>query len=155
MKLALLPWIPAKESQSAMKTFLSRTSLIAVTLLLLAPIAPYAVDGVTGKPQPKVIQLDTSGNGDLPLLKGPPESVKMKSAPVVLAPGRSVGKHSTGQNEELLVVFEGQGAMTFKDRSKLPVKPNSALYCPPETEHNVTNTGPGQLRYIYIVANTR
>lgn len=138
-----------------MNTFLSRPFLTAVTLLLLAPIAPYAAEGATGTPHPKVIQLDTSGNGDLPVLKGPPESVKMKSGLVVLAPGRSVGEHNTGQNEELLVVFEGQGEMTFQDGSKLPVRANSALYCPPETEHNVTNTGPGQLRYIYIVANTR
>jgi mannose-6-phosphate isomerase-like protein (cupin superfamily) len=54
-----------------------------------------------------------------------------------------------------LVVFEKQGEMTFKDESKLPVKANSALYCPPETEHNVTNTGTGPLRYVYVVANTR
>jgi len=45
--------------------------------------------------------------------------------------------------------------MTFKDGSKLPVKANSALYCPPETEHNVTNSGTVRLRYVYVVANTR
>ena len=58
----------------------------------------------------------------------------MKSGLVVLAPGKSVGKHSTGQNEELLIVLQGQGEMCFKDGSKLPVKANSALYCPPETD---------------------
>jgi len=79
----------------------------------------------------------------------------MRSGLVVLAPGKSVGKHSTEQNEELLVVFEGQGEMTFKDGSKLPVKANSAIYCPPQTEHNVTNTGSGNLRYVYVVSNAR
>lgn len=103
-----------------MNTFLSRLFLVAVTFLLVAPIAPYAAEGATGKPQPKVIQLDTSGDGDLPLLKGPPESVKMKSGLVVLAPGKSVGKHSTEQNEELLVVFEGQGEMTLRTNRNCP-----------------------------------
>jgi mannose-6-phosphate isomerase-like protein (cupin superfamily) len=79
----------------------------------------------------------------------------MKSGLVVLPPGKSVGKHSTEDNEELLIVFQGQGEMTFKDGSKLPVKANSALYCPPRTEHNVTNTGTGMLRYVYVVANAK
>jgi mannose-6-phosphate isomerase-like protein (cupin superfamily) len=74
---------------------------------------------------------------------------------VVLLPGKSVGKHSTEQNEELLIVLEGQGEMSFKDGSKLPVKANSALYCPPQTEHNVTNTGTGVLRYVYVVAKAK
>jgi mannose-6-phosphate isomerase-like protein (cupin superfamily) len=34
------------------------------------------------------------------------------------------------------------------------VKANHALYCPPETEHNVTNTGRSVLRYVYVVAST-
>ncbi|MFZ0862725.1 MAG: cupin domain-containing protein [Candidatus Sulfotelmatobacter sp.] len=132
----------------------SRT-LVALSLLLLAVMLPYAVTGGTSAPTPKVIPLESSGKDITPVLAGPPESVKMKSGLVVLAPGQSVGKHSTEQNEELLVVFEGQGEMTFKDGSTLPVKADSALYCPPETEHNVTNTGTGRLRYVYVVSNAR
>jgi hypothetical protein len=37
-----------------------------------------------------------------------PESVTLKSGLEVLAPNKSVGKHNTGQHEELLVVLEGQ-----------------------------------------------
>jgi len=70
-------------------------------------------------------------------------------------PGQFQWSMSTGQNEELLVVFEGQGEMSFGDRSKLPMKANSAVYCPPETEHNVTNTGTATLRYVYVVAGIR
>ena len=115
----------------------------------------YAGEEKAGAPTPKVIPLASSGKDITPVLAGPPESVKMRSGLVVLAPGKSVGKHSTEQNEELLVVFEGQGEMTFKDGSKLPVKANSAIYCPPQTEHNVTNTGSGNLRYVYVVSNAR
>ena len=138
-----------------MNTSLSRICVIALILLPVAPFVPYAVAGGTSAPIPKVIPLESSGKDITPILTGPPESVKMKSGLVVLAPGKSVGKHSTEQNEELLVVFEGQGEMTFKDGSKLPVKASSAIYCPSETEHNVTNTGAGVLRYVYVVSNAR
>ncbi len=107
------------------------------------------------KPAPKVVELDSRGKDYLQVLGGPPESVTMKSGLVVLAPNKSVGKHSTGQHEELLVVLEGQGEMSFKDGSKLDVQANHALYCPPETEHNVTNTGRSVLRYVSVVASTR
>jgi mannose-6-phosphate isomerase-like protein (cupin superfamily) len=126
---------------------------IALIVLLLAPIVPYPAEAQMGRA--KVIPLQSSGRNVNPVLSGPPESVKMKSGLVVLAPGKSVGKHSTEHNEELLVVLEGQGEMIFQDGSKLPVKANTALYCPPETEHNVTNTGTGLLRYVYIVADAR
>ena len=52
-------------------------------------------------------------------------------------------------------MLEGQGEMSFKDGSRLDVKTNHAIYCPPETEHNVTNTGKNVLRYVYVVASTR
>src|SRR5208337_445557 len=116
-----------------MKALRSLTPAIALAVLFLASIVPHGVVGGTDTPRPRMIQLESSGKDYIPVLSGPPESINMKSGLVLLAPGKSVGKHSTGQNEELLVVFEGQGEMTFKDGSKLPVKANTALYCPPET----------------------
>lgn len=138
-----------------MNTFLSRISLNALILFLLAVMLPFAVTGGTSAPTAKVIPLESSRKDITPVLGGPPESIRMKSGLVVLAPGKSVGKHSTEQNEELLIFFEGQGEMSFKDGSKLPAKANSAIYCPPETEHDVTNTGAGVLRYVYVVSNAR
>ncbi|HXZ40959.1 MAG TPA: cupin domain-containing protein [Terriglobales bacterium] len=132
-----------------------RRSLISVIVLLVVPIAPYVSQAAPGTPVPKVIPLQSSGTEVTPVLSGPPESVTMKSGLVVLPPGKSVGKHSTEQNEELLIVFEGQGEMAFADGSKLPVSADSALYCPPHTEHNVTNTGTGLLRYVYVVAKAK
>jgi len=102
-----------------------------------------------------VVELDSGGKDYLQVLAGPPESVTMKSGLEVLAPNKSVGKHSAGQHEELLVVLEGQGEMSFKDGSKLDVKANHAIYCPPETEHNVTNTGRSVLRHVYVVVSTK
>lgn len=101
----------------------------------------------------KVMPLKQPGTGVLALLSGPPETVTMKSGYVVLEPGRSVGRHSTEHHEEMLVVLEGRGEMLFHDGSKLKIEGGTALYCPPATEHDVVNTGSGNLRYVYVVAD--
>lgn len=126
-----------------------------IAALSLCSIFLTTAESQEAKPHPKVINLDAAGKDYLPILGGPPDSVMMKSGLEVLAPGKSVGKHSTGQHEELLVVLEGNGEMIFHDGSKLAVQANHALYCPPETEHDVTNTGTGTLRYVYVVASTK
>jgi len=116
------------------------------------PSSAFAEDT---KPHAKVIPFESRGKAVQPLLSGPPETVTMKSGLVTLAPGQSVGKHSTGQHEEMLVILAGQGEMIFKDGSKLGVAADHALYCPPETEHDVKNTGSEALRYVYVVASTK
>ncbi len=102
-------------------------------------------------PRAKVVELNGAAK-KLTILSGAPESAGMRSGYIVLKPGESVGKHSTGHHEELLVVLAGAGAMRFRDGSKLPLKASTAVYCPPETEHDVTNLGEGLLRYVYVVA---
>jgi mannose-6-phosphate isomerase-like protein (cupin superfamily) len=106
-------------------------------------------------PHQKVVKLDSQERKELRILGGTPESYRMRAGLVVLAPGDSVGRHSTQQNEELLVVLEGSGEMIFGDGSKLPVRANTALYCPPETTHDVVNTGRKALRYVYVVSQAK
>jgi len=121
--------------------------LMIVTCAILLAAQPQS------KPHAKVVALDKLDNGILPILTGPPETVTMKSGYVVLEPNHSVGKHSTEHHEEILIVLEGQGEMLFHDGSKLELKARTALYCPPQTEHDVRNTGNSTLRYVYVVAN--
>ncbi len=130
----------------------SRMVTVAVCALTFAAF----LAGQMGQPFPraKVVALESSAK-ELSVLKGPPESVSMKSGYIVLGPGKSVGTHSTEHHEELLVVLEGAGEMLFKDGSKLPVRANTAVYCPPETQHDVMNTGSHELRYVYVVAEVR
>ncbi|MFZ4513353.1 MAG: cupin domain-containing protein [Geothrix sp.] len=129
-------------------------SFVLLGSLLLTEAA--SGQGVLAKvPAVKVIQLDTQGKDYLPLLGGPPETVTMRSGLVVLAPGKSVGKHSTGTYEEVLVVLEGAGRMVITGGETLPVVAGTAVYCPPQREHDVHNTGQGDLRYVYIVAKAR
>jgi mannose-6-phosphate isomerase-like protein (cupin superfamily) len=79
----------------------------------------------------------------------------MRSGVVTLAPGKSVGKHSTKDNEEMVVVLEGEGTLAFADGKVLALKAGFAVYGPPQMEHDVTNTGQGTLRYIFIVARAQ
>jgi len=107
-----------------------------------------------GTPAPKVVRLDTQGKGYLGILSGPPETATMRSGLVMLEPGKSVGKHSTGANEELLVVLEGSGEFRLEGET-LPLVGGTALYCPSGRTHDVFNTGTTALRYVYITASTR
>ena len=120
-----------------------------------SPFSTPALAGDIEKPHAKVLPLDSTGKKDLQLLSGPPTTVTMKSGLVNLEPQQSVGRHNTGQHEEMLVVLQGEGKMIFADGTTLPVDTTHILYCPPETEHDVLNTSTGILRYVYIVASTK
>ena len=104
------------------------------------------------KPAVKVVPLQQNAAGNQELLSGPPGSAGMKSGLVVLAPGKSVGKHSTEDHEEMVIVLEGAGQMVLADGRRLDISPAAAAYSPPGTEHDITNTGSGLLRYIYVVS---
>jgi quercetin dioxygenase-like cupin family protein len=127
---------------------------LCLAFLGLAP-AVFGGDPPRKAPVAKVIRLETGGKDYLPLLSGPPETVTMRSGLVVLAPGKAVGKHSTGNHEELLVVLEGAGEMRITGETSLPVVAGTAIYCPPRREHDVLNTGASDLRYVYVVARTQ
>jgi mannose-6-phosphate isomerase-like protein (cupin superfamily) len=106
-------------------------------------------------PRGKVVQINPLAEESMPLLGGPPETVTMRSGSIVLLPSKNVGKHTTGNNEEVLVVFSGSGEMRLADGTILNLKPYVILYCPPDMEHDVFNTGNEPLRYVYLVARAR
>ena len=105
------------------------------------------------KPHARVIRLANEGK-EQALLSGPPDTVSMRSGLITLLPQQTVGKHTTGHHEEMLVILEGEGKMLFDDGTSLAIAANHVLYCPPETGHDVINTGAGTLRYIYVVSST-
>lgn len=105
--------------------------------------------------KPRVINLDMTETDYQRILDGPPGSVTMRSGLVQLSPWASVGAHSTEGYEELVVVLEGQGEMRVTGQSSLAIGKGVIVYCPPETEHNVVNTGDGVLRYVYVVAKAK
>jgi mannose-6-phosphate isomerase-like protein (cupin superfamily) len=124
---------------------------------ILLTIALAAMTSTTSaqsqrKPGPRLIQLDPTAVDSMDIFTGPPGTVTMRSGYMVLAPGKSVGRHSTKRNEEALIVLSGSGEMRIVNGSTIRLSPYCVAYCPPATEHDVFNTGQDTLRYIWLVA---
>jgi len=128
----------------------SLPTLFAVTLLLLflalVPLASQAPP-----PRPQTLPLKCA-EGDCALLQGIPQTAGMRSGFVRLKPRGSVGWHTTGQNEETLVVLRGRGEALIEGQAGRAFEAPMLVYIPPATRHNVTNTGDAPLEYVYVVA---
>jgi mannose-6-phosphate isomerase-like protein (cupin superfamily) len=123
---------------------------IATALLISAPLPSQ-----TEKPHPFTLPL-ACALGDCPILKGALQTGGMRSGFVRLKTGETVGWHTTGMNEEALVVLHGEGKVLIDDRSGgqpgLSFVAPALVYIPPATRHNVENTGKDPLEYEYVVA---
>jgi mannose-6-phosphate isomerase-like protein (cupin superfamily) len=129
-------------------------SLLFIVTCGLMPFATVSrAEAPAAGPAVKFMRLDTGGKGELRLLGGPPETATMHSGLVELAPGKSVGRHSTKDNEEIVIVLDGKGEMRFwNGHAPVHLEAGTAVYGPPQTEHDVVNTGTSTLRYVYVVA---
>ncbi|HTV57594.1 MAG TPA: cupin domain-containing protein [Verrucomicrobiae bacterium] len=92
------------------------------------------------------------GEKDCTLLGGAPVTAGLRSGFVRLQPGETVGWHTTGAHEEELVILHGKGEAEIEGRSGLPIGEGAIAYIPPQTRHNVKNTGTEALEYVYVVA---
>jgi mannose-6-phosphate isomerase-like protein (cupin superfamily) len=127
----------------------SQVFLLMTAAGLLLATAP--VQSQTEKPHPLTMPLQCP-QGDCPLLKGAPQTTGMRSGFVRLKSGATVGWHTTGKNEEALVILHGQGEALIEGQAKQPFVAPALVYIPPATRHNVANTGKEPLEYVYIVA---
>lgn len=105
----------------------------------------------SAKREPMRFALDCAG-GDCPLLTGAPQTSGMRGGSVKLEPGQSVGWHSTGSNEEALVILKGTGIAKIEGRADVGFHEKELIYIPPSTRHNVTNIGTETLEYVWVVA---
>lgn len=80
----------------------------------------------------------------------PADTCGMKAGRVWLGPSDECGVHSTGTREEALVFLSGQGVARITG-SELPVGQGKVCYIPPQTEHNIINTGSEPLIYVFCV----
>ena len=119
--------------------------------LILLTLAPPPLSSQAPKPQPLTLRLICPG-GDCPLLRGASQTAGMRSGFVRLKPGETVGWHTTGKNEETLVVLHGRGEARIEGRSPRAFDAPAMAYIPPATRHNVANTGADILEYVYVVA---
>jgi quercetin dioxygenase-like cupin family protein len=122
----------------------------AVFIFAIAGAVQLFSQEALGK-KPLVIALECPG-GDCPLLKGAPQTAGMRGGNVRLKPGASVGWHSTEQHEEALVILRGAGAANIEGQPDLALSEHQLAYIPPQTKHNVTNTGAQEMEYVWIVA---
>lgn len=127
---------------------ITRACLLCITAALLATAS---LSSQTGKPHPFTVPLQCP-QGDCPILKGAPQTAGMRSGFVRLQPGETVGWHTTGKNEEALVVQRGKGEALIDGQPGLPFVAPALVYIPPATRHNVENTGKDPLEYEYVVA---
>jgi mannose-6-phosphate isomerase-like protein (cupin superfamily) len=86
------------------------------------------------------------------LLEGKPQTFGMRAGRVHLAPGQACGQHSTKSQEELLVFLAGHGELLIGGGTRQQVGVGKVAYIPPETLHDVSNTGSEPLVYVYCVA---
>ncbi len=125
-------------------------TLAAGAFMLLLSVSTGWAQG----PKPFSLALECAGK-DCTLLHGKPQTAGMRSGLVRLKPGESVGWHSTGKNEETLIVLKGNGTAEIKGHKALSFAAPREVYIPAATTHNVTNTGKELLEYVYIVAPAR
>ena len=124
---------------------------IAFCAVLLLVAMTIGADEKQTEREPLTFPLDCA-NGDCPLLKGAPQTSGMRGGSVKLKPGESVGWHSTGEQEEALVILRGSGTANIEGHADVPVHEKMLAYIPPGTKHNVTNTGTELLEYVWVVA---
>jgi mannose-6-phosphate isomerase-like protein (cupin superfamily) len=86
------------------------------------------------------------------LLPGEPDTCGMKAGRVYLKPGQSCGQHSTNDREELLVFLAGSGQAIIQGNEPFDIGVGKVTYIPPQTLHDIKNTGTEPLIYIYCVA---
>ncbi|HRZ13909.1 MAG TPA: cupin domain-containing protein [Candidatus Omnitrophota bacterium] len=85
------------------------------------------------------------------LLAGAPETCGMKSGAVILQPGESVGEHVTRAREEAIIILEGRAEVFVAGKPVFTSGPEELVYIPPETAHDIRNSGTVPLRYVYVV----
>ena len=103
---------------------------------------------------PRKIIFPTSSDQRATRLLAPPETQCLKSGFVRLQPGESIGFHTTGGSEEIIIPISGEGEVRFQGAEPIKLNAGSMIYNPPELEHDVINTGGELLVYIYIVGKS-
>jgi len=89
------------------------------------------------------------------LLSRDSDTSGIKVGHVILSSSENIGVHTTGEREEVIVILKGKGEASIGKNDVVNIKKNEVLYIPPQTEHDVKNTGSGILEYIFITSQTQ
>jgi len=86
------------------------------------------------------------------LLGDSSKTVGLRSGLVTLKPQESVGEHKTSKKEEALIVLKGNATVCYGKNKQIKASQGSFVYIPPETRHNVKNSGNKILQYVYVTS---
>lgn len=125
--------------------------LVALGVASAGCVTSQQSAGAGASPEPFVTSLEDPSDYHL-LLNGTPQTFGMRSGRVRLAPGKSIGLHNTKGNEELLVFLSGSGVAQIGQEVRLQVAAGKVAYIPPQTQHDILNTGTEPLMYVFCVA---
>lgn len=127
-------------------------------LLSLLIVASTASEGCAARaaqaPAARWQKVALAAVADQPLLSGPPQTRGMRSGHVTLKAGEAMHRHSTNDNEELLVFLHGRARLQIGDEW-VEAASGEVLYIPPQTPHEVHNEASEPLEYLYTVAPAR
>ena len=79
----------------------------------------------------------------------PEDSRYIRARCVVLAPGKEVGNHSTGDKEEVIILLQGKVIVSSPGREQELPSLHGA-YIPPNTKHNISNPFDEDAIYVYV-----
>ncbi|RZJ47658.1 MAG: cupin domain-containing protein [Chryseobacterium sp.] len=72
----------------------------------------------------------------------------------IVASGKSTHAPHRHPEEEIFYILEGK-ALFYLDGKTIEAGPNTSLYCPPNTEHGISNAGLSDLKYLVIKKDLR
>ena len=101
------------------------------------------------KPVPKLIELTKECKYQL-LIKENEGSILLHSGYVCLKKDENVGKHTTKNCEEILIILEGTGKVIVENNC-CNVKKGDVFYIPCNMEHDVISLS-NTLMYIFVTA---
>ncbi|KQT23434.1 cupin [Chryseobacterium sp. Leaf405] len=72
----------------------------------------------------------------------------------IVEPGKSTHAPHRHPEEEFFYILEGTASF-YLDGKTVTVGPNTSLYCPPNSEHGISNAGNIDLKYLVIKKDLR
>lgn len=72
----------------------------------------------------------------------------------IVEPGKSTHAPHRHPEEEFFYILEGKASF-YLDGRTLEAGPNTSLYCPPNSEHGISNAGDKDLKYLVIKKDLR
>lgn len=104
---------------------------------------------------PRKLKLDGKERYTRLFSKKDGSAVSLRSGCVILDKGENIGEHDTETQEEVLIILEGKGELLLAKNDKIDFEKGSALYIPPNTLHDVKNTGESSLKYVFFTCPVR